>query len=195
MKKFINKYDEDGNLISIGVKAETKKAKLAIKVITKPTKSKHTVDPNTKAAQAAINNLKKPTSSIHTVYEKVVQTHATGGLVRDHLQKFGSGGTFTGSGRVPGNDPYDSDGINAVLTAGEYVIKRASVNILGSDVLNRLNNNPRSLTSSGAGVASASQVPLQPVKIYIGEKVINAKMTPTEVMDALQIGIEQQGGY
>ena len=185
---------ETENKKAVGVKdAELKKIAESKALLSKPTNSVHTIKDNTKEVAKKIDVLKKPTQSTHTVnikYNDSGKPYADGGLVKQHLA---NGGTFTGSGRVPGNDPYDSDSVNARLTAGEFVLKRASVDILGSDVLNRLNNSPRSLTSSGAGVASASQTPLQQVNLTIGQTTYKM-MTDVEVAQALQRNLETQGG-
>ncbi len=65
-----------------------------------------------------------------------VKQFAGGGLIP---QRLAEGGTFTGSGKVPGNDPTDSDKVNARLTGGEVVIKRSAVARAGVDNLLRIN--------------------------------------------------------
>ena len=71
---------------------------------------------------------------VHT-YEVWHPARAGGG----YIQKLADGGQFTGSGRVSGYDPTDSDSVNAKLTGGEYVINRTATDFIGIGVLDAIN--------------------------------------------------------
>ena len=146
---------------------------------------------DTNRAIAAINQLRRPTSSTHTVYVKTVQTRAEGGYV----QKLASGGVFTGSGRVPGYDPTDSDRVNARLTGGEYVIRREAVKEYGVGLLDAINRIKVPKFSSGGRVsttAQKAQTTYRPVNIHIGGQSFEAQMEDV-VVEALTKTLKRRG--
>jgi hypothetical protein len=185
--------------VVVGVDADTSAADAQIATIKQPTDSQHTVKPNANAAIATINDLKRPTSSTHTIYVREVIQRAGGGLVP---QKLATGGRFTGSGRVPGYDPTDSDKVNALLTGGEFVIKRKAVDAIGSKVLHDINNLrvpklPRYaegglVGGSSSGSSSASPA-MTPINLNIGGQSFGV-MSDADVAEALQRFINSQGG-
>ena len=79
----------------------------------------------------AVNNM---TATID-VYEVIHATRANGGSI----PRFATGGHFTGSGRVQGYDPTDSDKVHALLTGGEFVIRRQAVDKVGTSLLHKIN--------------------------------------------------------
>jgi len=79
----------------------------------------------------ALNKLSQIPKTITTIhYIKTVETHATGGIA----------GFRKVQGRIPGDDPLNSDDVPALLTRGEFVVKRDAVKHYGEDFLYRLNN-------------------------------------------------------
>jgi tape measure domain-containing protein len=105
-----------------------------------PSESTHAVRPDTGAAQAAIEALKQPTYSTHTVYVQTVQTRAMGGPIL----AFARGGMLPRfrritPGPVHGPGTSTSDSIPAFLSAGEYVIRAASVRKYGQALLAAIN--------------------------------------------------------
>lgn len=81
--------------------------------------------------QLVLNALQAATGGITGLF------FSTGGSVPQNLA---TGGTFTGSGKVPGYDASDSDKVNAKLTGGEFVIKRSAVDKYGLGLLTQINN-------------------------------------------------------
>ncbi len=161
--------------IKAPVDADTKKAEVKIKDLGKSAKTKavvpvdadtasaskkvvslkkdiaspstHKVKIDASTAFSVINQLKLPTSSQHTIYVKKVYTNSEGGPIP---QRLAVGGTFTGSGKVPGYDATDSDKVNAKLTGGEYVVKRRAVNKIGVPVLHAINQEAVSPAAANA---------------------------------------------
>jgi len=79
----------------------------------------------------ALNKLSQIPKTITTIhYIKTVETHATGGIA----------GFRKVQGKIPGDDPLNSDDVPALLTRGEFVVKRDAVKHYGEDFLYRLNN-------------------------------------------------------
>ncbi len=250
VRKLINTYDADGNLISIEVNAEWQKAHDLIEKkkkeeervpIEKPveidtkstdadmdkwkkdleaiplvksvsvavdeegkfdafvtksqTPSTHKIDVNNSAPESAIASNQVDTWSTHTIYVKEVPAKSGGGSVP---QRLASGGTFSGSGRVGGYDPFDTDSVNAFLTGGEFVIKRSAVDLYGTSFLNALNNMSlpkiKGYASGGVvGNTSNTNQNLRPVQLNIGGNSFEM-LSPNEVAHALQTYIENEGG-
>ncbi len=79
----------------------------------------------------ALNKLSQIPKTITTIhYIKTVETHAAGGIA----------GFRKVQGKIPGDDPLNSDDVPALLTRGEFVVKRDAVKHYGEDFLYRLNN-------------------------------------------------------
>ena len=144
-------------------------------------------------AQQAVNNFVQWASS-KTIRIPIVtyQANASGGLIAP-IQRLASGGTFTGSGRVAGYDATDSDKVTAMLTGGEYVIKREAVDNIGLDVLHNINNMTVKGYSQGGQVSSGGESGVQPINLNIGGN--SFKMTSDrETAEALQRFLESEGG-
>jgi len=75
-----------------------------------------------------LSQIPKTITTIHHI--KTVETHAAGGIA----------GFRKVQGRIPGDDPLNSDDVPALLTRGEFVVKRDTVKHYGEDFLYRLNN-------------------------------------------------------
>ena len=198
----LNNFRENASNVDIEtqVTADTSEAETALTKLAKPTKSEHKVGANTSQAQSAINNLKKPTSSVHTVYVKEVHSRANGGPIP---QKLATGGKFRGSGKVPGYDATDSDSVNAVLTKGEYVIKRKAVDKIGVAALHAINTLkmpklPGYADGGVVGGTASSQTSVAaaqtPINLNIGGKTFKV-MSDLEVAEALTRHINTQGGF
>ncbi|WP_297525120.1 hypothetical protein [Sulfurovum sp.] len=197
------------------VNPDTGKAFSEVKKLEQPTSSSHTVKPDARNAFATIAKLEQTTHSTHIidVYEK---KHFSGGGFVPQVKRLAVGGAFTGSGKVPGYDPTDSDKVNAKLTGGEFVINRRAVDAIGTGVLHRINamqiklpdikkyatgghvpfnipSVPKYADGGQVNIASDTQA-LHPVTFNLGGNAISAQMTPEQVMDALSIGLERQGG-
>lgn len=201
---------ESGDSIIVGVDADTAAADTKIVALKQPTGSEHTVKPNANSVISTINKLKQPTSSVHTIYERVVSSRAGGGPIP---QRLATGGRFTGSGRVPGYDPTDSDKVNAKLTGGEFVIKRSAVNVIGVPALNRLNNIVKSKdvrlmrvprlpgyatgglvdTDTAVTKSSPSLGDLGTLTLQVGGQAHHV-LAPREVAEALQVFLNSEGG-
>lgn len=190
--------------ITVGVDADTSSAEAKIGTLKKPTGSQHTVKPDASRALATIDTLKRPTSSVHTIYERVVPARANGGPIPyKPLQRLAIGGTFTGSGRVPGYDPTDSDKVNAKLTGGEFVVKREAVKAIGLKALYDINNMrlkipqlPRFATGGLVGSTTSSTVTAQqltPINLNIGGQSFGV-MSDRDVAEALQRYFGSEGG-
>ena len=126
----------------IKIKADGTEVEREINKIKKPTESKHTIKlPNINSVKTDIESLNNlNTSSTHTIYIREVHTKATGGIIP--LKK-ATGGEIEfkrQSGKIAGYDPYDSDDVPALLTRGEFVIKRDAVSHYGESFLYALNN-------------------------------------------------------
>ncbi len=101
---------------------------------------KPTVAVNSDISQALANLKKIPRRIVteHIIVQKVVQQKATGGPIG-----FAEGGSLRferKSGRIPGYDPHDSDDVPALLTRGEFVIRRDAVAHYGDGLLWAINN-------------------------------------------------------
>lgn len=201
LKKTIekSKISEEKKTLDVKVDADTKVFDRKIKEVKKPTDSKHTVDPNTRSIDAAIKRIMKPTSSTHTIYERVVPARAGGGPIP---QKLAGGGTFIGSGRVPGYDSMDSDRVNAKLTGGEFVIRRQAVDAFGTKILHDINNMTFRMPklpgyATGGEVGNVSSTTVQaatvPININIGSKTFPV-MGGRDVAEALAKYMKTEGG-
>ena len=174
---------------------EVKRLKKLLDDMTKPMKSKLTVDSNAPKVQSQLDKLDgRVTRSTHII--KTVQAKSGGGVV----QKLATGGTFTGSGRVPGYDSTDSDKVNAKLTGGEFVVKRSAVKAIGLDMLHKINSKKFSVPgfSEGGQVGASSSTTtnsgnMATINLNIGAKTFTV-MSPKEVADALQKHLENEGG-
>lgn len=155
----------------------------------------HVINVNNTAVTQAVAINRQPTSSTHTIYIREVRTRAEGGVMP---QKLAVGGTFRGSGRVAGYDATDSDGVNAFLTGGEFVLKRKAVDLYGVNFLNALNSMkiPKPKGYANGGLVSSVQPQantLRPLNLNIGGNSFGA-LIPSEVAGALQLFIDEQGG-
>ena len=139
MKRAVENFDK-----KFPIDADDTKAKQKINELKKPTSSMHDIKlPNINEALKRINSLNnKNTHSTHTIYIREVHKKATGGIIP--LRRATGGGTDVNferkSGRIAGYDPTDSDDVPALLTRGEFVIKREAVSHYGDDFLYKLNN-------------------------------------------------------
>ncbi len=98
-----------------------------------PTEASHTPRPDMSFWRNALAELTRPTSSVHTVYVQTVQSHAGGGLIR-RLADGGAAltsGFRRMSGQITGPGTPTSDSIPALLSAGEFVVRAASVRKFG----------------------------------------------------------------
>ena len=94
---------------------------------------------------SAINSLNKIPKTITTIhYIKTVETKATGGVIgTGGGVKLATGGVADFkriNGKIPGYDPNDSDDVPAMLTRGEFVVKRDAVQHYGENLLWALNS-------------------------------------------------------
>lgn len=192
----LRKESEEKHTV-VTVEADTKSADASIAVVKKPTQSTLTVQADTRAAQTAINALKVPTFSTHTVTVREVHARAKGGLLP---QRPAVGGTFKGSGRVPGYDPTDGDKVNAFLTGGENVTNRRASGFYGQKMMDDINmmRFPKipGYADGGlvGGTSSSSTSPAQtPINLNIGGNSFGM-LAPREVAEALQIFINSEGG-
>ncbi|MRJ06252.1 MAG: phage tail tape measure protein [Epsilonproteobacteria bacterium] len=79
-------------------------------------------------ALKALDEIPRVITTTH--YIKTIETHATGGLAG--FRKY--------TGKIPGDDPMNSDDVPALLTRGEFVVRRDAVKHYGVDFLYRLNS-------------------------------------------------------
>ena len=163
-----------------------------IKKLTKNTGSNHKISDNSNQVLSRINKLKVTTHSQHIIHEKVIRSNSTGGL---QPQGLADGGSFSGNGRVPGYDASDSDKVTAMLTGGEYVIKRASVDRIGIPALEYANTKGKlpAYASGGEVSKTGESGGGAVVNLHIGGKEFKT-FTDREVADALQRFIEVEGG-
>ena len=178
-----------------------KKLDILVTDMEQPTKSEHTVKDNVPKVLSAIDRLKVTTHSTHIVHIKEVRAAAEGGLMP---QRLAVGGIYRGSGSVPGYDASDSDKVNAVLTGGEYVIKRSAVDAIGVATLNAINSfkMPKipGYASGGLVGGSSSTTSSSPGLGDLGTLTLQAggnsypALVPREVASALQVYIDSESG-
>jgi len=130
------------------------------------------------------------------VYERYHSARAGGGLI----PRFANGGMFTGSGRVAGYDPTDSDKVSARLTGGEFVVKREAVDSYGLSILHAINTmsypKPRGYAMGGVvGGAGNLTSPsdMSPINLNIGNQSFRM-MGDRENTESLVRFIESEGG-
>jgi len=135
-----------GEEISFNLSADNEKAiKKLEDVKTKAKNLKPLVDvvADTSEAMSKINSIPKVIVTKHII--KTIEEHNAGGIVGG-IHKFATGGEVKENefkrvqGRIAGYDPSDSDDVPALLTRGEFVVKREAVKHYGDDFLYRLNN-------------------------------------------------------
>ena len=139
------------------------------------TESHHQVSSNVAAVRSEIDKLNgRNTSSTHTITVRRVEAYAAGGVVGaglggGGLRHFASGGAVTRrfvpmqGATVPGVGNQDT--VPAMLTPGEYVVKRSVVARLGVgffDALNHLTLPAHQLAQRVQGFASGGLVGLTP---------------------------------
>ncbi|MEW5972342.1 MAG: tape measure protein [Pseudomonadota bacterium] len=163
-----------------------------------PTQSTHRVNPDTSAAEAAIANLQRPTSSTHTVYVRQVQTHASGGPILA-LARGGALPRFRRilPGKVSGPGTATSDSIPAMLSAGEYVIRAASVRKYGHALLAAINQGllpksaiPRFASGGFLSDAGRSLDANLPQLLAIGPRVSASNLNVTVQMPRDTVRVE-----
>ena len=114
----------------IKIYADAKEAKRKIGDVDKEAKRTKPIVRVKSDVSQALANIRKIPKSITTIhYIKTVETHATGGLA----------GFQRAGGKIPGDDPLNSDDVPALLTRGEFVVRRDAVRHYGEDFLYRLN--------------------------------------------------------
>lgn len=154
-------------------------------------------------ARSAINTANRAVSKINrmvayiTVKTKYVAS--LGGFIpQQHLAEGGS--VFTGSGRVAGYDPTDSDKVSAKLTGGEFVVKREAVDSYGLSILHSINNMryPKptgyatgGFVGGGSNVSSPSMA--TPINLNVGGKSFGMT-ADRDIAEALQRFLENEGG-
>ena len=132
--------DIAGNPVDFQLNANDTEAQKTLNTLQQPISTTLTINVNATEAFKVISQLQQNTSSVHTIYIREVKQKALGGLI-EPLKLATGGQTFRRvSGRIPGYDPNDSDDVPALLTRGEFVIKRDAVKHYGDDFLYRLNN-------------------------------------------------------
>jgi TP901 family phage tail tape measure protein len=115
------------------------------------TSSLHIVNIDASKVYALFNELNNMvTSSLHFVYGVYIPPPgmSNGGVVNSfskggQVPGFADGGTFSGSGRVPGYDSTDSDSVKANLEKGSFVLNRRATDIIGRDKLENLGYNTK----------------------------------------------------
>jgi len=117
--------------ITFKIRDDDREAKKSLEMLKKPISTVLTVKVDANKAFSVINKLKQNTSSVHTIYVRKIERHAEGGFAGSFTRKIG---------RIGGYDPNDKDDVPALLTRGEFVIKRDAVKHYGDDFLYRLNN-------------------------------------------------------
>lgn len=123
-----------------------------------PTTSAHAVAADTRAAQAQIDALKQPTSSTHTVYVRQVEQRAMGGLI-GAVQHLAVGGQVFRRqiGRIFGSGTSTSDSVPVMASAGEFMVRSASVRKYGVAFLDTINRGLLPETSIANMLAPAAQ--------------------------------------
>jgi len=164
------------------------------------TSSDHVVSPDVGRVWSELARLNgHNTYSYHTIYVREVHTRANGGYIDGPVRRAFGGSIpkrFDYGGRVPGYDPTDSDKVPALLTAGEFVLRRSAVDYYGTSLLQALNamRLPKFAEGGSVGGAStASPAETQPINLHIGGKSFPV-MSDREVAEALTRYIDEQGG-
>jgi hypothetical protein len=140
-KKVTSFKDIADNPVNFEVNADDTEAKKTIDILKKPISTTLTIKANAVEVLKVIEKLKQNTTSTHTIRVREVKQKALGGLIEPIKLATGGNTNFTRkSGRIAGYDPTDSDDVPALLTRGEFVIKRDAVKHYGDDFLYRLNN-------------------------------------------------------
>ena len=89
------------------------------------------------------------------------------------------------------------DSVNTMLTPGEFVIKKSTVDVLGEDFLNALNNNAvQTLSSSNSqieGAESKSTPSTMTQNIYLIDERSQAQMGPNDVLAVIGKDIKTGG--
>ena len=128
------------NPVDFKLNVNDTEAQKTLNTLQQPISTTLTINVNATEAFKVISQLQQNTSSVHTIYIREVRQKALGGLI-EPLKLATGGQTFRRvSGRIAGYDPNDSDDVPALLTRGEFVIKRDAVKYYGDDFLYRLNN-------------------------------------------------------
>ena len=166
------------------VRIDALKALNTIAEIKEPTSSYHYVRIDANHALDVIARLQRPTSSTHTIYVREVHLRAAGGSI------------YKRTGRVPGYDPTDSDKVPAMLTAGEFVVRRQAVDKYGAAFLNMVNSMQLPKFANGGEVSPgriADPVQMRPIQLNIGGRSFQT-MAATEVASALEQYLTAEGG-
>ncbi len=121
--------DKGKEPVTFKIRDDDREAKKSLEMLKKPISTVLTVKVDANKAFDVINQLKQNTTSVHTIYVREVTQKATGGKIFERKR-----------GRIGGYDPSDSDDVPALLTRGEFVVKREAVAHYGDDFLYRLNN-------------------------------------------------------
>jgi len=112
-----------------------------------------TLKADAREAFAAKDRLIQPTSSVHTIYVKTVAA-AMGGFIPSFA---GGGQTFSGSGKVAGYDPTDSDSVQARVVPNSFVMKRTAVQKYGTGAMQRLAKGTNAMLTRGEFVLSPKE--------------------------------------
>lgn len=103
-----------------------------------PTQAKHTPEPELSGYRAAVAELQRPTSSQHTVYVRTVEQHSVGGLVGASARAAANMPRFAVGGHLPGYG--GGDRIQALLEAGEFVMRKEAVRRYGLGAMMAINS-------------------------------------------------------
>jgi len=190
-------------IITADMMVTTENAKVSVNDVVNYTESQtpeFDTDSNTDPVVVSVNNIVSWINQQSASIDVYTNYHASGGgYIPQHLA---GGGSFVGSGMVAGYDPTDSDSVNAKLTGGEFVVKREAVDAYGAGLLYAINSmkyqKPMGYADGGRVGASVSniapQLQMQPVTINFGGSSVSAQMSPEQVMEALQMGLNTYGG-
>jgi len=136
---------ETGKKRVINLYADGKKAENEIKKIdnkARNTKPVIHISTNSDEIYRKLQQIPRRIVTEHIIVEKVVKKRASGGIIPI---KRASGGNIDWdkfkrvNGRIAGYDPFDKDDVPALLTRGEFVIKREAVKHYGDSLLWALN--------------------------------------------------------
>ena len=103
-----------------------------------PTLATHTPAPDLSGYRAAVAELQRPTSSQHTVYVRTVEQHSVGGLVGAGARAAANMPRFAVGGHLPGYG--GGDRIQALLEAGEFVMRKEAVRRYGLGAMMAINS-------------------------------------------------------